>query len=1724
MVAMPIRNLVACLVVVAGLAALAPAAHADNFVVNDGGYSSDANPGNGTCADSGGKCTLNAAIQEGNFRAGSHTITFTVPVVTLQGALAQLRAPFTITGTLPLRTVLNGYNGANHFPCFSLTDSGDIPTGHFNDGANGSTIANMVIVGCNGDGISANGHGWTFVNNYIGLASDGVTSNNLLTNSGHGISVSSSRVYSQETSQFLLDLYAAFPAQPVSTADVANFAAQLTTILANAMLGPVLITGNVISGNTQNGVEIFSENIAGVFVTGNMIGTDVTGNVAVPNGQSGVHSVGSPFANMISGNVISGNAAHGINWGAGKVALPNFIMANRIGLSATNPLASVGNGLSGITTDTAPEDAPAHFNPSFISLIIGPANVIGDNQGENNNAFPDVLGADNGGIVVTGASKGVKIRGNTIGIGEFPPGTPVASKSYGNKGDGIIVTVSDVDVGGSGSGDGNVVAANARHGIVIRGSSVTGTKVIGNSIGVHPALAGNLALGNGVDGIHNNGASTALIGGAGATDANTIAGNGRNGVKFRNGNASNGWSNLLQRNKVYGNAKGVFVPAGVGIDLDFLENAANPLHGEFLGGPYAQLDQAQPVICAGAPGEPAACAGFTPPSAGAGTSLDWTIQTHGPATLRMEFFKIDTADPNTSTSMTFLGEQTITTDIFGVPDSAGCAGGRCSASVGGSAAGGYIVMTANDVTPITNVPGGSGWLAIAKCIVLANCFVNDTSEFSNAAQPSVATTTAVTAVPATSVFGEAVNVTATVTAGAGPAPTGSVTINAGGSSCSAALGSPVGSASSGTCTLAPNLPVGGPVAVTATFAAQNGFLGSSSSGGGNGSHTVNKAGTTAAITADTPDPSTVGAAYSVTVSVVPVAPGAGTPGGAITVSDGTDNCVITLPAPSCNLTSTTSGAKTLVATYAGDASFSGSVSAGVAHQVNAGGPTATTTAVTQVNPATAVFGQAVSITVQVTASGGAIAPDGSVTVTAGASTCNVTLAPVGGLVAGGSCNLALPLNVQASAYTVSAAYAGNASFAGSVSSGAGNGSLTVNKASTTTAITADTPDPSNVNAAYAVTVAVAAVAPGAGTPGGTITVSDGTDNCVITLPATSCNLTSTTSGAKTLTATYGGNASFNGSASAGVAHQVNPGGGVSTTTAVTLVNPATAVYGQGVSVTVQVTAGSGAVSPDGSVTITAGASTCNATLAPVAGLVAGGSCNLTPAPVAQVGAYTVSASYAGNATFAASSSSGAGNGSLTVNKASTTAAITADTPDPSNQNAAYAVTVVIAPVAPGAGSASGNVTVSDGTDNCVITLPAASCNLTSTTTGAKTLVATYAGDANFNGSVSAGVAHQVNPGGGIATTTAVTLVNPPTSVFGQAVNVTVQVTAGSGALAPDGAVTVTAGASTCNVTLAPVGGLVAGGSCALAPPPGAQVGAYTVGASYAGTATFAASASSGAGNGTLTVDKAATTVAVSDAPDPTNVGVPYVVTSTVSVNAPGAGTPTGTINVSDGTDSCTITLPATACNLTSTTGGAKTLTAQYGGDASFLAGSATTPHTVTVVTSFSGPTVAPGVTGTATLAGGVPNCSLANPQFIAVAPLTPPPGVAFPFGLFDFNATGCTVGATISIQIVYSQPLPAGTQYWKWGPTPGNLVAHWYQMPGSNVSGNTVTFSITDGGIGDDDVTANGTIVDQGGPGTPPGGGQGTGALQIPTLGELALAMLALLLASLGASRLRRRR
>jgi CSLREA domain-containing protein len=419
---------------------------------------------------------------------------------------------------------------------------------------------------------------------------------------------------------------------------------------------------------------------------------------------------------------------------------------------------------------------------------------------------------------------------------------------------------------------------------------------------------------------------------------------------------------------------------------------------------------------------------------------------------------------------------------------------------------------------------------------------------------------------------------------------------------------------------------------TATFTASSAGAGSADAtvdtGTTTANITINKADTTATITADTPDPTVVGQSFTVNYSLAVNPPGSASPTaptGNVTVSDGVNNCVGTVAAGSCSLTLFTPGARTLTATYAGDANFNASpASAGVAHQVN---PADTTTTVgSSVNPS--VFGQSVMFTATVTANApGSGTPMGNVQFV-------IDSVPFGAPVAlNGSGQASVSASsLSVGTHTVTANYLGNASY--NASSGSLSGGQVVNQANTTTTITSDAPDPSVVGQAVTVNFTVVAVAPGAGTPTGNVTVSDGVNNCIGTVAAGTCNITLTTVGARTLTATYAGDTNFNGSVSAGAGHLVN--------------------------------------------------------------------------------------------------------------QAATTTTITADTPDPSTVGQAVTVNFTVTVNAPGSGTPTGNVTVSDGVNNCVGTVAAGTCNVTLTTSGARTLTATYAGDTSFAGSASAGVPHQVN--------------------------------------------------------------------------------------------------------------------------------------------------------------------------------------------------------------------------------------------------------------------------------------------------------------------------------------------------------------------------------------------
>jgi len=88
---------------------------------------------------------------------------------------------------------------------------------------------------------------------------------------------------------------------------------------------------------------------------------------------------------------------------------------------------------------------------------------------------------------------------------------------------------------------------------------------------------------------------------------------------------------------------------------------------------------------------------------------------------------------------------------------------------------------------------------------------------------------------------------------------------------------------------------------------------------------------------------------------------------------------------------------------------------------------------------------------------------------------------------------------------------------------------------------------------------------------------------------------------------------------------------------------------------------------------------------------------------------------------------------LTIDKANTTTTITSDNPDSSAAGQSVTVNFTVAVAPPGAGSPTGDVTVSDGVNSCTGTVASGSCSLVLNTPGNRTLTATYSGDGNFNG-------------------------------------------------------------------------------------------------------------------------------------------------------------------------------------------------------------------------------------------------------------------------------------------------------------------------------------------------------------------------------------------------------
>ncbi|MEZ4696869.1 MAG: T9SS type A sorting domain-containing protein [Rhodothermales bacterium] len=305
---------------------------------------------------------------------------------------------------------------------------------------------------------------------------------------------------------------------------------------------PAITDPVVIDGTTQDGYQdkpivtvqgsgvggfLFGagdSEIRGLAITGFTVGVRMAGagknkiegcyvgitaaGASAPNGN-GIEVVDSPD-NTIGGskaeqrNVVSGNTGVGL-FVSGETSTGITIAGNYIGTNAEGD-AAVGNEGNGVTIDGAP------------AVLIG-----GSTKAERN----VISGNGTGGIVIQGSkSDGTRIQGNIIGLG-VDGSTAIGNGSDTTSVDGhhgiAILSAPNVMIGGAatsiGSPPGNVIAANAAHGIFATGTisgnaTSDGLKILGNVIGTDES--GDVAHTNGAEAIYLKGAVTgAQVGEAG---------------------------------------------------------------------------------------------------------------------------------------------------------------------------------------------------------------------------------------------------------------------------------------------------------------------------------------------------------------------------------------------------------------------------------------------------------------------------------------------------------------------------------------------------------------------------------------------------------------------------------------------------------------------------------------------------------------------------------------------------------------------------------------------------------------------------------------------------------------------------------------------------------------------------------------------------------------------------------------------------------------------------------------------------------------------------------------------------------------------------------------------------------------------------------------------------------------------------------------------------------
>ncbi|MBP9083421.1 MAG: right-handed parallel beta-helix repeat-containing protein, partial [Bacteroidia bacterium] len=472
----------------------------------------------------------------------------------------------------------------------------------------GPNLLDRNIISKNGTGISVirTGTGMLIQNNIIGL---NATGNAVLSNASVGINVAAtvinpvqigapglSNVISGHSAGVGYGIQITGGASHIIQNNTIGLSLAGTGILANnygIMIsgssnvfigGDVsLDQGNVISGNTQAGIEVFG-GASNTKIRGNFIGTDVSGNIALPNGSIGVWiadatatEIGglSQFRNTISGHSTFGSKGISLtSTGVGTVISGNIIGQNQAGAAALGNYQGIHIGDSHdayvggvnpnyITSSTDAGIVIATSSPatvegnvigrSMTSIVAGMSNLYGVHVQTPNsvigNSFPNmIVNSTSHGIFINAeTADGTLINGNYIGTDAS------LTTGIGNDGDGIhIVDADDTEIGVA---FGNTIIGNTQAGIYLTGS-VEASLISNNSI----YSPGGVSMTNQYGIYLENGPSGNFIGSTYGVDGdNTIGNSTLDGIRLDNADANFIYGNDIGNdgNSLFPNVNGI---------------------------------------------------------------------------------------------------------------------------------------------------------------------------------------------------------------------------------------------------------------------------------------------------------------------------------------------------------------------------------------------------------------------------------------------------------------------------------------------------------------------------------------------------------------------------------------------------------------------------------------------------------------------------------------------------------------------------------------------------------------------------------------------------------------------------------------------------------------------------------------------------------------------------------------------------------------------------------------------------------------------------------------------------------------------------------------------------------------------------------------------------------------------------------------------------------------